>query len=556
MDMMEEDVMMESILHLKSDIIAKACSMAMTMATKSKKPYLVDNNSARVVTISFPGVWTVADWYSKGPFGDTKINRDLFPSLKSIGLDEIANVNQAFQRRFEAVLRNSDLQKEVEKADSKKKQILFTGHSSGAAVAIFATLWLLEKHLKSNDTDLPKPICLAFGAPLVGDKIFHHALERQKWSSCFVNFVMKCDIVPRILLAPLTSIERQFQPVLNYLNPSSGVSGSDSFPSESLDFYMNLMIKASSTVSHAASKLIECTNELLKTLTSFDVLSPYRPFGTYVFFARNETTCVLRNPDAVLQLLFYSCQVENEANIYYSLKEHVAYANELGNRLPRNIINLEDCLETLPLSSQNHVQIISKALDDLGVSTRGRLCVRAAGELKKQKERNEANINMKRGQIIAGLEKLEEYKAGCELRRVCYYDAFKLSREEKDFLANVHRLELAGMWDEIKDLLKNYQLPDDFEGKEQWIALGTKFRRVMEPLDIANYYRHDKNGDTGPYLDKGRPKRYIFTQRWQEHFDRDEPSAESCPWAEVEELRLKNSAVPNEYIKRLAENIE
>lgn len=134
---------------------------------------------------------------------------------------------------------------------------------------------------------------------------------------------------------------------------------------------------------------------------------------------------------------------------------------------------------------------------------------------------------------------LEEYKATCEINKgKGYYDAFKVQTETKDFQANVKRLELAGVWDEIIEMLKRYKLPDEFEGKREWIELGTRFRRLVEPLDIANYYRHLKHEDTGPYLKKGRPKRYRYTQRWLEHANRSpkEDITESTFWAEMEEI--------------------
>lgn len=120
-----------------------------------------------------------------------------------------------------------------------------------------------------------------------------------------------------------------------------------------------------------------------------------------------------------------------------------------------------------------------------------------------------------------------------------YYDAFKRQNNPEDFKANVKRIELAGIWDEIIELLKRYELPDGFEVCQKWIKLGTDFRLHVEPLDIANYYRHLKNDDTGPYMVKGRPRRYKYTQRWSEHDSRTEfrSSSSSCFWAEVEELR-------------------
>lgn len=173
-------------------------------------------------------------------------------------------------------------------------------------------------------------------------------------------------------------------------------------------------------------------------------------------------------------------------------------------------------------------------------SERARLCLRAAEELEKQKLENQATMNNKKKDIEDGIKKLEAYKSKCALHKVGYYDAFKISNDKEDFHANVARLELAGIWDEIIEMLKRHELPDGFEGQKEWIDLGTRYRRIVEPLDIANYYRHLKNEDTGPYVEKGRPKRYKCTQRWREHamgLPNEFPG--SCFWAEVDELWIK-----------------
>jgi len=110
-----------------------------------------------------------------------------------------------------------------------------------------------------------------------------------------------------------------------------------------------------------------------------------------------------------------------------------------------------------------------------------------------------------------------------------------------DFNANVRRLELAGLWDEIIEMLRRREPPDGFEAREEWVRLGTLFRRLVEPLDIANYYRHSKNEDTGSYLSKGRPRRYKYTQKWHEQLQRAPAgsSLESCFWAVIEELQAE-----------------
>ena len=67
-------------------------------------------------------------------------------------------------------------------------------------------------------------------------------------------------------------------------------------------------------------------------------------------------------------------------------------------------------------------------------------------------------------------------------------------------LTNVNRLELTGIWNEINEMLKEFQLPDDIEKKPEFIELETIYHLLVEPLDIANFYRHSKDKETGAYV--------------------------------------------------------
>ncbi|XP_059441044.1 protein EDS1B-like, partial [Corylus avellana] len=436
---------------------------------------------------------------------------------------------------------------QVQSAVTDRKQIVFTGHSLGGSIAILATLWFLEKFFKS-DSKIP-PLCLTFGCPLTGNRIFSHALGRENWASYFIHFVMRYDIVPRLLLAPIPSIEQEFESILQFFAAKSTNESAGGVPEEASDFHMIVMRNAASVATHAACNLMGSTNMLLETVTSFIALSPYKPFGTYIFCTGNGKLVVLRNPDAVLQLLFYSSQLGSEREVAeipcLSLHQHFGYESELQESLEmQDVVDLKQ-LETLPLSAEvtgGDSATINSALNDLGLSTRARLCLRAAGVLEKRKQGNKRNIDAKEKDIHNAMNELEtSYRAYCKLRKVGCYDAFKLQKNRQDFDANLKRLTLTGIWDEIIDMLKRYELPDDFEGQRAWVELGTRYRRLVEPLDIANYYRHLKNEDTGPYATKGRPKRFRYTQRWREHAEKmpAESSGESHFWAEVEELQAK-----------------
>ncbi|KAK1564727.1 hypothetical protein Q3G72_010188 [Acer saccharum] len=397
------------VIKVSEELIKKAWSQAIKAHNSPNKLFVVEKSRSSTEAIfSFPGYWSVDNWFTGSPFGEKKIDLGKFASLKSIGNEDVAIFNEAFLNRFDAIL--SQLQIEVRRAVTDKKKIVFTGHSSGGPIAILAAVWFLQNGLDLNKT--MKPLCITFGSPLVGDRIFNHALSREDWSQCFTHFVMRYDIFPRVPLAPLESTAR-----------SSGI----------------------------------------------DIV-----------------------------------------------------------------------------------------LNELGLSTRARLCLCAVAELEKQKLRNQKKINDKIPDIEQALKILEGYKARCEAREVSYYDAFKASRDPDDFNANVKRLALAGICDEIMEMLKKYDLPDGFEGCQEWVKLGTRYRRIVEPLDIANYYRHLKNEDTGPYMTKGRPRRYRYTQKWLEYADHLPTGTclESSFWAQVEELIQTSNRNPFEAVQAKVSHLE
>ncbi|KAL7139107.1 hypothetical protein ABFS83_09G029300 [Erythranthe nasuta] len=536
------------------EIIEKACKLSMKAHSKPNY-YIQDKN--RVTFFAFPGSWSVNDWCSRKPFGEIKVDVSMFPSIKSIGNEEIGLVNQAFFSRFQHLLTRSSLVNEVEKAISDRKQIVFTGHSSGGPTAILATIWFFEKYARHNYYNTP-PFCLTFGSPLIGNHIFSHALRRENWARYFIHFVTKHDIVPRITLTPFTQIEQELQIVLEFLDPKSthNLHGSSSILSS---FLFSVMRNALSVSSYAASYLKGNTNLLLETVASIVELSPYRPFGIFAFCTGKGKIVVLDNPDAVLQLMFFCLQLspeeENSEFVHGMFKEHLSYESELHESLNymqdvTYLVNLVD----VPLSAHS-TSTYAAALNDLGLSTTARLCLRAAGELEKQKLENQKRIDSNKETIKEAITKIQEYKTSCEIRRIGYYDTFKIQKDQSDFNANIKRLELAGIWDEIVEMIKRYELPDGFEGRKEWIELGTLFRRLLEPLDIANYYRHLKNEDTGPYMVKARPKRYKFTQKWREHAEKMVVgfSSETTFWAEVEELRLKPYAQVKDKVSKLEE---
>nr|GEW61604.1 hypothetical protein [Tanacetum cinerariifolium]GEX56962.1 hypothetical protein [Tanacetum cinerariifolium] len=305
-------------------------------------------------------------------------------------------------------------------------------------------------------------------------------------------------------------------------------------PDEAAAFFESVLINASTVASHDAFDLMEPTSALKEKLSvDFVKVSPYRPFGGYVFCTRDESQApdaprqqlVVDNPNAVLQLLFYFLQLPNENQdlaefAVSSLARSLGYEEELNNNgmQLQNRVYLKDLYEKLWTSNgttDDVVRTSSKALFELTPSAKW--CLMAVEEAEKRKKANE-----------------------------------KLIRVHES--TPNRRLELAKVYDVIIEMVMRHDLPDEFEACNELIVLRTKFRRLVEPLDIANYYRHLK-GDG--YMDV-RPKRYKFTQRWYEHARAMgfESISESNFVAEVEELKKEVETPKNKTREQVKKGVE
>lgn len=104
-----------NLVAMKEELIKKALPEAMKAHEKSSEKFLEKAADSEVI-FSFPGSGSVKDWFcqnTQGPFGEKKINLKLFPSIGSIGNEEVADVNQAFEERFQSILENSELKDKV-----------------------------------------------------------------------------------------------------------------------------------------------------------------------------------------------------------------------------------------------------------------------------------------------------------------------------------------------------------------------------------------------------------------------------------------------------------
>lgn len=100
---------------VKEDVIQRACKLSMKAHERSpSKPYIHDRTRlSNDVFFAFPGSWRVEDWYAGDPFGEVGVDVSVFPSMKSVGNEDVGLVNETFSRRFNGLLHRSSLAAEV-----------------------------------------------------------------------------------------------------------------------------------------------------------------------------------------------------------------------------------------------------------------------------------------------------------------------------------------------------------------------------------------------------------------------------------------------------------
>lgn len=164
---------------------------------------------------------------------------------------------------------------------------------------------------------------------------------------------------------------------------------------------------------------------------------------------------------------------------------------------------------------------------------------------------NAANLAIKLSKITPYRAEIHWYKELCDKsdEQMGYYDSFKQrGASKRDSKINMNRYKLARFWDNVINMLENNELPHDFHRRAKWINGSQFYKLLVEPLDIAEYYRTGMHRIKGHYMNHGRERRYqIFDRWWQERRVREEETTErskfasltqdTCFWARVEEAR-------------------
>ncbi|GLJ40550.1 hypothetical protein SUGI_0836640 [Cryptomeria japonica] len=347
-------------------------------------------------------------------------------------------------------------------------------------MATLATISFLDKRMKNI-----YPLCITFSSPLVGNVALRESIGSQDWLGRFFHVVSTHDFVPRMLLAPFESIVLH---LISIFSQGEIIMGNDFDP-------------------------IQACRELLDNVKCLGKSSPYKPFGIYMIYSTQGAACI-EDSQAALEMLILTLQSTEENGIADALiSEHKSYGDKLKNVFESGYstrasnIFPESSVETgiaLQLEAMGFQTLTKSAFDAL----------KKAANLKNKHDMDIKVLNSKLSENQSRLAELEWYIKMVSKGNSCSsYDVFKDLGEKKDFHINRHRMNLEDFWDKIIDMVKNQQLPSDFRYQNKWINARTTYRRLVEPLDIANFYH--LHSDRGSCLSiKNRLLRHRVLEKW------------------------------------------
>ncbi|AES74541.2 putative carboxylesterase [Medicago truncatula] len=339
--------------------------------------------------------------------------------------------------------------------------------------------------LDGFDSRKKKPLCITFGSPLIGDKGLQNSISHSSsWNSCFLHVVSSNDPLPR------------------------------------------------------------------KFIT--DHTSSYVPFGTFLVCHDTYSTC-FENSDSVLAVLETSIHDQSQVfgsveyrNIVEILHRKAIWKDTANQVQGMNYSDsLQACigLQLLTLGLIPHMQQQQQEIDIITLVEKMENLEKNFIKQKREKFDPSKKLNL----MKINMAELEMYKTNSKNRNIGYYDSYKKMNSTDDHDVVTRHKKLSNYW---KKMVQDSLMKPQKEGaslRTRWLYGGTTYRRMVEPLEIAQFYL---NGGKD-YVTTERSSHYKQLEDWlveaaatttSSNVTKDKVESiltlDSCFWAYVEEALI------------------
>ena len=151
-------------------------------------------------------------------------------------------------------------------------------------------------------------------------------------------------------------------------------------------------------------------------------------------------------------------------------------------------------------------------------------------------------------QVKVHMANLEWYKKVAKDKKIGYYDSYKNVSHTSDLDVIKDMKTLTCYWEELVNEAEKRPQTVGASLRTRWLFGGTNYRRMIEPLVIADYYNKGKKD----YINQGRPKHCIKLEQWLNETKKPAGvpndsmkqnvasilTEDSCFWAHVEEALI------------------
>ncbi|KAF8018683.1 hypothetical protein BT93_H3549 [Corymbia citriodora subsp. variegata] len=456
--------------------------------------------------------------------------------------EEPVMVDSGVLHRFLHYHSRPDLQTQIHSLLDNSKSIVITGHSIGGSIAFLTALWLLSK-LKSIFPSV-SILCIGFGSPFLGNESLSKAILRERWGSSFCNIVSMHDILPRLFLDQSLVPTPQWQALIRFWYTSMMSPNSMNFANHQLTKEDKAWLFSFATANmERLAQVVEGSGWRL-----------FWPSGNYLFCS-NEGTICLDNAVSVNKMMHLMLRT-GSPNCF--IEEHINYGWYVEGLTCQSI---KRSFMEGDISESSYEASLSMALNSSGTSQEVSIASMAKGCLKMVRQMG-CTLNQNAANLAIRLSKIAPYRVEIEWYKACC-DNSDEGAKKREYRINMNRFKLAAFWDDVIRMLDRNELPLNFHRSSEWVIEESQlYKLLVEPLEIAQYYRLGIHLTKGHYISNGRERRYgIFNQWWNErvvteklgHNRRTKYASltqDTCFWARVEEAKewldkIKRESDPN-----------
>lgn len=128
----------------------------------------------------------------------------------------------------------------------------------------------------------------------------------------------------------------------------------------------------------------------------------------------------------------------------------------------------------------------------------------------KTQTKKDFDRSKKLNQMKISMAKLEWYKKHSKDHETGMYDMYKKQSEARDQDIKGMKKDLTLYWTDMVEEAESRPQKEGSAFRTRWLFAATNYRRMVEPLEIADYY-----GDGGrQYETRGRSKHYVQIEQW------------------------------------------